>query len=82
MKNPNSIRSLGCGDVNHSLVPSDPYYETIFVVIIHVTQTASLLIQTQDVDNRRCTKGLKATVPLAIGLSYANKRNVLGLLAW
>lgn len=63
-------------------MPSDPYYKTIFVVIIHLAENASLLIQTQDVDNRRCTKGLEGTVPLLIGLSYANEETVLGLLAW
>lgn len=34
--NPNNIKGLDCGDVNHSLVLSDPYYKTIFVVIIHL----------------------------------------------
>lgn len=57
-------------------------HKTIFVVIIHLALNASLLIQTQDSDNRRSTKGLEGTVSLPIGLSYANEGTVLGLLAW
>lgn len=39
-------------------------------------------MQTQDVDNRRPTKGLEGAVSFPIGLSYANEGTVLGLLAW